>query len=163
MNIYGPSDIIPLHWALDDTHLPLFHESMDTVVLSRISKQDFKQGVNDNPVLLRAALAALLESFRRSQERIKNLELPTAKERIAYRLLFLGAYYGHKKSHVIEIDAPIAYKDLAESLVLTRETVNRIMKQFAVSGLVKRTDHHITILKPEEIKNILGEEVTLDI
>jgi CRP-like cAMP-binding protein len=107
---------------------------------------------------LPSLLALVLQAFRRSYERIQNLELKTAQERIAYRLLFLGKYYGRTVGNTIVIDVPATYQDLSECLSLTRETVNRVMRKFITNKLVSRDKQKLTISDANKLKEMLGDQ-----
>jgi len=163
IGIWGPGDIFPLYWALDENGPRLFYEAISPLEFSVLARSKFKRQTENNMPLLKATLAAVLKSFRYSQERIQNLELRTAKERIAFRLLFLAQHFGHKSKNVVEIAVPVTYQDMAESLSLTRETVNRTMRQLLTEGVVKRTNHHLTIQNIDYLRDIVGSETTLDI
>lgn len=161
--ISGPGDIFPLYWALGEEQRQLFYEAMCPMEFSILPKAEFKMQVENNVTLLKTALARVLKSYRHSQERIQNLELRTARERLAFRLLFLAKYLGHARGGELIIDVPITYQDLAESLNMTRETVNRVMRGFITGGLVRRSGTRLTIHKPKALVAILGTEISLNI
>jgi CRP-like cAMP-binding protein len=106
--------------------------------------------------LLGVAVKALLATFKFSHLRIRNLQLPTARERLAFRLLYLANNFGERQGSAIDIQVPIVYQDLADAVNITRETTNRIMRRFITDGLIKRTDHHMTILAIEGLRSIVG-------
>jgi CRP-like cAMP-binding protein len=155
--ILGPREIFPVHWAFDEDHESLFFETMSEVICSLLPKSEFKPVVLQDKHLLQVAVATLLASYRFSHLRIQNLQLRTAQERLAFRLLYLADNFGTKKGKTTEIDVPIVYQDLADAVALTRETTNRIMLQFSNEGLISRSDHSLTIEDYSKLAEILGE------
>jgi CRP-like cAMP-binding protein len=155
--ILGPGEIFPLHWAFDGENDSLFFETMSEVTCSLLPKTDFKPVVLNDKHLLQVAVATLLASYRFSHQRIQNLQLRTAQERLAFRLLYLADNFGVKKGKTTEIDVPIVYQDLADAVALTRETTNRIMLQFSNDGLISRSDHSLTIENYSKLAAIIAE------
>jgi CRP-like cAMP-binding protein len=157
ISIAGPGEIFPLYWSIDEESSHLFYETMCPTVINILPKTEFKAAFENNTELLKTLLALVLRSYRFSQERIQNLEIRNTQQRLAFRLLFIGKYFGHIQGKTIEIAVPMTYQDLAESLNLTRETVNRSMREFITDGIVNRSDHHMAIDKPEKLREIVGE------
>lgn len=161
--ISGPGDLFPLHWALNAQRRPVFYETLSDIEFKLLPKAEFKAQIMDSTSYLRAALEMVLASFTASQERIHNLEFRMARKRLTFRLLFLAERFGERHGNTVDIAVPITYQDLADSLSITRETVNRSMSQLIKEGLVTRTDHHLAINKLAELKAILGDDNTLKI
>lgn len=97
----------------------------------------------------------MLAAYETSQQSIINLEFRTAKERVIYRLLYLGRHYGHQKNTKTQIAMPVIYQDMADSLSLTRETVNRTMMGLIKQGLVRRQGNYVFIENPVKLNQIL--------
>jgi CRP-like cAMP-binding protein len=154
--ILSPGEVFPLYWALDGETGQLYYEAMNEVEFNLLEKSTFKSEVMQSKYLLGVAVKALLATFKFSHLRIRNLQLPTARERLAFRLLYLANNFGERQGSAIDIQVPIVYQDLADAVNITRETTNRIMRRFITDGLIKRTDHHMTILAIEGLRSIVG-------
>lgn len=164
ISIIGPNQIFPLYWALGaNPPQPLFYETICRCEIKVLPKDEFKSYTENNVKLLKMALQAVLALYGMYQERIQNLELRTAEERLAFRLLFLAKYYGSSQGNSVQINMPVIYQDLADSISLTRETVNRTMRQFIADGIVTHKRSQITVNNPPELAKIIGSGTTLDI
>ncbi len=100
-----------------------------------------------------------LDAFDYSNQRIINLELKSAHERIAYRLLFLAKYYGKERDGIVTIVVPTTYQDIADSISLTRETVNRVILEFIAKKYIKRTTNSLAIINIHGLRTILDNDV----
>lgn len=161
--IASPGDIIPLDWALDKEYRQLFYQSMTPVDISIMPKDEFKSAVNSSICILREVVTLLLKSYRYSQQRIQNLEYRSAIERIAFRLLFLGHYFGKQQGSTIKIILPLTYQDFADSLNITRDTANKALLALVKQGVISREKQLITLLDLSKLQSYIGEDTTLNI
>jgi CRP-like cAMP-binding protein len=160
--IHGSGDFFPLSWSLEDEDQQLFYETMCNTTFSIMPKNDFKEAVYSTNETLKAIIAYLLKSYRFSQLRIQNLEYLTTTERLAFRLIFLATYFGHKVDEKVVIDMPVIYQDLANSINSTRDTVNRVMRQFIDSSIVSRSNHTLTVNSVARLEAELGLTIKLN-
>lgn len=161
INLIGPSEVFPLLWALDDKFSGLFGEAVTNITYSLMPREEFVSRIENDTAMLQAVIQSLLWHQRFSRQRIQNLELRTARERVAFRLLFLGKYFGYKEHEEVIIAIPVTHQDLAEGLNITRDTANRIMRDFINEGIVHKTNRIITVSAPDKLEEILGN-TTLD-
>jgi CRP-like cAMP-binding protein len=145
ITVSGPNEVFPLFTALDGQPRQLFYETMCQSEVSLLSQDEFRQIVMHDVEWLQLALATVMHSLQSGQQRIQNLQLHTARERIAYRLVFWLENYGSSHPNSLEIAVPFTYQDLADALCITRETANRVMRDFIKAGFIKRINHRIII------------------
>lgn len=162
MAIYGPGEIIPLYWALGGERSYLFYQTMTDIEFDTMPRDVFIQKYEADKLLLKDILGLLLRSYRFIQQRVQNLEYPTAVERLAFRLLFLGKYFGHKVSSEIHIEVQVTHQDTADALNMTRDTANRAALKLIKQGLIVWQGKKIIIKAPEKLMNIIGEGTTLN-
>lgn len=62
------------------------------------------------------------------------------------------------KENDMELPLPLTRKELADSLGATSESIIRIMSEWSKQGIIQTHDHHIRLLKPEKILEILKEK-----
>ncbi|HET9098466.1 MAG TPA: Crp/Fnr family transcriptional regulator [Candidatus Saccharimonadales bacterium] len=157
--ISGPGEIFPLYWALDKEYRQLFYQAMTPIEFSVLSKPEFKDRYENDSELQKEIIELLLRAYKFSQQRIQNLEYKSPRERLAYRLLFLGKYFGHVRRDQLVIDMPLTYQDLADSLNITRDTANRASLELMKQGLIERLDHKVVIKDVDGMKEIIGTDL----
>lgn len=160
--LYGPGDIFPLTWTLESAGPQLFYEALNPLTFSVIARSEFTASMRENPLLLRRIIDALLCESRHFQQRIQNLELKSAHQKVVFRLLFLASRFGRRQGNHMEIAMPIRYQDLAESLNLSRDTVNRVMRELIHERNVEKGTHNFTINDISALTDILGTDTTLE-
>jgi CRP-like cAMP-binding protein len=138
-------EIFPLYWALDGDQIFFFYESMCDIEFSILPRKLYRELVEADSELMTAQLNEVLLAFRTLQQRLKNLGLSTSREKLAYHLLFLGERWGTTVEAGLMIDPPITYQDLSDSLNVTRETINRVIREFMKQGIVCKLDKKLVI------------------
>lgn len=153
LSIHGASELFPAHWALDDYDLELYFEAMTDVTTKRLAKRDLTEVMASDAELTLAILQKVLILFQAYSERIQNLGLRTARQRIIYRLLFLARRFGEAgKGDEIAVKLPVIHQDIADAVSLQRETVNREISQLASEGLIEKINQHLTIKNLSSLK-----------
>lgn len=149
--ITGPSEMFPLYWSFDTNTGDLFYEAMCEIEFSIIPRDIFRGKVLSDNRFLRLALATAMDSLRSSQKRIQSLQLPFARQRIAYQLLFFAEHYGKKIDDTFVIPLPLTYDDFAHTLNINRATVNREILHLIEEELIIRESRHFIIKKPQAL------------
>lgn len=67
-------------------------------------------------------------------------------------LQFMAKYYGKKTKQGCLIDVPLTNYDIANFLHVTRESVNKILRQFEKAGQISINKKYITIHKLNQLK-----------
>jgi CRP-like cAMP-binding protein len=161
--IYKAGEIFPLIWALKDIRRRVFYEAASAVSIHEIPKSTFLEftessAQNSNEVLMRLA-----DQFYVYADRLDNLQYKPARERTAYRLLFLASRFGQPRGANIVIKAPTTHELIAESINLARETVSREIEQFEKNSLIRYDRHELVITDVNGLANEISEPITLDL
>jgi CRP/FNR family transcriptional regulator len=73
------------------------------------------------------------------------LKLGSACQNVAYIIDLCARQFGVKTGNAITIDLPLAHKDIASMVGITRETVSLEMKKLEQLGLITYKRNSITI------------------
>lgn len=150
--IYKPGELFPLLWTYRGTNTNAYYEAMDDATLYRCDREQFLTMVFSHSEVAEIMLRQLSEVHWVLANRIENLELARARDKIVFRLAFLGQRFGRgQKSGQILIQAPITHKDIADSVSMIRETASRELEKLEKEGLIGYQDHKLVLLKPEEL------------
>ena len=113
--IKSQSDLIPLANLFDQYSNALFYEAMTDVVVRQVSRPEFETALAANHQLALATLKKSVMILRDYIERLENLSISDARQRIIARLLYLLERFGaNSKDNREVIFVPINYPDLAD-------------------------------------------------
>ena len=148
--IYKPGYIFPLLFTfLGDTTTKYYFEAHTPVTLRRAPRETFTELISTNTFLLFSLSQEVVIRWQELLNRIELLKLGSAGQNVAYVLAFCAEQFGVKNGHKVTIDLPLAHKDIASMVGLTRETVSLEMKKFEQMGIIeyKRNDIAIKDIK----------------
>lgn len=143
--IYGPGSIFPIIWAITGRLRQVFYESMDEVLVYRVTRDDFLTFTNTDPENTQAVLLHTIDMANANADRIDGLEYTHGYSRIVHQLIALASRHGEPLGGGVLIKAPVKHHDLASSTNCSRETVSREMGKLEKLGLVAHNDHLIVL------------------
>jgi CRP-like cAMP-binding protein len=85
----------------------------------------------------------------------KILNKSPLQQKVAHLLLELLEKYSAESDGILPI--PLTRREIADSLGSTVESVIRIMSDWSRQGIIQTTEHHIEILEPDKVVQILKE------
>jgi CRP/FNR family cyclic AMP-dependent transcriptional regulator len=139
--------------ALDGGPRSASVEAIDDCLVASLATGPFNELLLAHPELAVSMLKNLARIIRRTDERIAELSVLSAMQRI-YRELHRMSRPGPEGSGVI---SPLpTQEDIAAVVGTTRETVARALGHLARSGTVRRRGRELLILKPDLLEE-LGE------
>lgn len=153
--IYKKGEVFPLLWAIRDIRKDVYYEALDDLKLRRVSKDQFTDFIKEDPVVLHELIDRLVFHFSVFVDRVDILEISKAYPRLVAKLLFLSKRFGKKSGRGILIQAPIAHKDIAGLISMTRETVSREFEKLEKRGLIGYKKHLIVIKNEKKLKDEL--------
>lgn len=153
--IYKKDEVFPLLWALKDIQKDVYYEALSDLVLKRVPKDLFITFVKEDPTVLHELIDRLVSHFDVFVDRVGNLEISKAYPRLVAQLLFLSKRFGKKVGKGVVIQVPIAHKDIASSINMTRETASREFEKLEKKGLIGYRKHSIVIKNENALKKEL--------
>lgn len=151
--IYKSGELFPLLWAFDRPQLHVFYEAMDETEVRRVSKSEFRRLMANDSVVSAHLAERLAEVFWIYANRVENLGLARARDRVIYRLIGLMERFGKTNQlGEIIIDAPLTQQDIAESVKMIRETASREIEKLERAGILGYRNHRIVILDPAKLR-----------
>lgn len=119
-------------------------EPTETLMLSR---ERFRELIEEEPELRDALLAALAAELRRLTAHVGDLHFLDLTGRLAAQLVRLARLQGRRQPDgTIRLDGPITQGDLASMVGSTRQSVNKLLGAFVDDGLVRQERESIIIL-----------------
>jgi CRP-like cAMP-binding protein len=144
--IYKPGYIFPLLFTfLGDTTTRYYFEAYTPLTLRRAPRETFTELISTNNFLIFSLGQEVVLRWQELLNRMELLKLGSARQNVAYIVDLCARLFGVKNGHAITIDLPLAHKDIASMVGLTRETVSLEMKKMEQMGLIKYKRGNITI------------------
>ncbi len=150
--IYKSGEIFPWIWVFRNVSKSVYYEALGNVVLKIAPRQEFLKFLQTNCSpekscsLLFNLANRIIDVLDIHVDRVDNLELTKAYPRLIARLLFLAKRFGKKEGKETILNIPIAHKDIANSINMTRETASRELEKLAKKGLVRSNKEHLLII-----------------
>jgi len=128
------------------------HEPAELLVIER---RDLMAFLDRNPEAMRRMLVAVCSRLRWISEALEDAHFLDLPRRLAKRILLLAKLFGHPHSEGgIRIALQLSQQDLAELLVVTRESVNRQLRQWETDGLMTLKGGYIVVTDIARLETI---------
>jgi len=128
------------------------HEPSELLVIERNNLMAF---LDRNPEAMRRMLVAVCSRLRWISEALEDAHFLDLPRRLAKRILLLAKLFGHPHSEGgIRIALQLSQQDLAELLVVTRESVNRQLRQWETDGLMTLKGGYIVVTDIARLETI---------
>lgn len=161
--MYKKGEIFPLIWAIHDIRRRVFYEAASAVVVAEVSKDDFLDFIKKDSRVAYDVLSQLAQQFYVMSDRLDNLQYKSARERVAYRLMFLASRFGERKGNSVVIKAPLTHVQISETINLARETVSREIERLESNNIINHQGQYIVIKDIDKLGKEFSEPVTLDL
>lgn len=149
--IYRPGEIFPLSSLIGkEANRSVFYGAMTDTEVQCIPINKFFERLKTNAAFSYDILGLVLKQFNTYADRIDNLEYKFARERLAYRLLFLAARFGEKTKQGVVLPQ-MTQKDLAASINLSRESVTREIERLRQQNVIKYDKEVIVLTNIEAL------------
>lgn len=109
-----------------------------------------------HPAVGRAALVAVGQRLRATQERVERMASASAAVRIASTLVMLAGRLGVEDGERVLIDVPLAREDLASLAGCAPETVSRSLAAWSRDGVVETGRRWVAVRRPELLADLAG-------
>ncbi|MBI3290476.1 Crp/Fnr family transcriptional regulator [Candidatus Microgenomates bacterium] len=165
--IFKPQDFFPVMWAINNTPNMFYVEAMTPVEVYRVSRNEFVDFIKGNSDVLFELTSKILVRLGGLLQRMQYLAFGNAYARVASIIYICAERFGlprgqagKKNGNSVVIDVPLAHKDVANLIGMTRETVSVEMKNLARKGLVEYKGKIITVRDLAKLReeSLLDEE-----
>lgn len=151
---YG--DLFPHVGFFRQGHYPAYAQAIEESEVYSIAIQDFEQVLMANPSISIRLFRMLGDQIVNLQQRLEELALRSANERILLLLLRLCETHGtaNGKEGWVKLNTRFKNADLANMIGTSRESVNRMISQLRKDDAVQLKDGEY-LIRPEMLKDEL--------
>jgi CRP-like cAMP-binding protein len=145
--IYCQDEMFPYPYQehITDKVAHVSYCAIDTVKVRKLSWREFEAALRGDAQFGVAVLRKFSMILDMILGRIANLEQSNAFDRLTSRLVFSARRFGVPDKGRTIIDIPLTHTDIALSIGVTRETVNRFMRQLEKQGYIEVRDRKIIV------------------
>lgn len=143
---FHPSEMIAEMAHFEAIPYPATARCETDVQVHEIHFETFKGYLSENPKLAFHIIRSLTQKIKQLESIVQRSLIDDAPTRLARFLL------EHDQSL-----STITQRKIANYLVLTPETVSRIIRRFKAEGWVEVVDKKLTLLDPESVRNFLEQ------
>ena len=129
-------------------------EAMEETELCYIDKGAFARIMEESPAVTRSLVTAMAAELSSAYERIGNLGLLSAREKMANLLYGLAEEYGSKQDGEVRLSLTLSRLEMAELLGITQETGIRLLKSFKDEGIIEIRRKELTIKSLSSLKEL---------
>jgi CRP/FNR family transcriptional regulator len=119
----------------------------------RVSKKDFVETVNADPLHLQLMLKHFATRTRVLEETLEDFAFKDIQARLSRQLLKLSNEYGVKTKEGILIGFQLTHKDLADMIGSARENTTLALNRFAREGILDKSRYRIVIKNEEGLRD----------
>ena len=156
IKILKPGDLLGFEVFYDGRVYKNTAVAMEECELCYIDKNIFFQILEKEPSVAKKFILAMGEELNHAYERIGNLGLLNAREKLAHLLFTLANEYGVKSDGGVKLNLTLSRLEIAELLGITQETSIRLLKSFKEDGILDIRRKEIIIKSLGKLRQ-LGE------
>lgn len=150
--VFKPDDFFPMPWVFNNKDNFHYFDAISAVELYRCPKADFITYLKENPQILFDLTGQIVLRFGGVLQRMEYLAFGNAYQKVASILLICAERFGEKAGKSILIPIPMAHKDLAMFVGMTRETVSLEVKKLERKGIIGYSKRLIVVKNMEKLK-----------
>jgi len=151
IKILLPGDLLGLEVFCDADRYASSAVVMEDTSLCFVKKADFFKVLESAPDVSRKIMMALGRELHQAYEKIGNLGLKNAKEKLAYLLHSLALEYGVGVPEGVRLHLTLSRLEIAEMLGITQETSIRLLKGFKEEGIIDIERKEIVIFSMDKL------------
>ena len=156
MNVIMPNELFGEISLIDGKPRSASAVAIGPTDLLHIRRQDFLSLLQKNGDLCLKFMGILCERVRWTSGLLEDASLLDLPSRLAKRLLSLAAGIGEKQGDGIRIGVKLSQTDLGNMLGVTREAVNKQLREWKKDGLVDMHDGQVLIVNPKSLSALVG-------
>ncbi len=138
-------DMFPHVGFFDDSPYPGTAQTVTDAQLAFIPVHKFEQLLIKEPQIAMSVLRVLSKKILELQQKLQDVTLQNASDRILQTLVHLSEWYGEQKEDGRFLSLRVTNRELANMIGTTRETVNRILNDMKKQGTIKMETNGIWI------------------
>jgi CRP-like cAMP-binding protein len=152
INVMGPGEVFGEIAILDGQPRSATVMSLEECELAVVDKQAFDDLLTSHPSVAVKLLSVLAGRVRELTNRLEDRSALDVPARLAKQLLWLAKKHGTPKSAGVRIELRLSQQELGELIGATRESVNKHLRDWTRSGVLKQGRDSLEIFDLEALR-----------
>ena len=152
LNVYGPGDFFGEFALLDGEPRSADAIAQEPCLLYWLTRDDFLAFLESHPRAASTLLAVLSRRLRHTTRVVQDAAFRDVPARLARVVLDLVTTRGRPHGDRVLVDGRLTQSELASMVGASRETVNKALRGFERSGLLRHERGVITVMQPEQLR-----------
>lgn len=144
VNVYKPQTFFPMSCVLNETKSDYFFEAASPAVIKLAPATSVVDFMNSNPSVTLDLLSRVYKGTDGILERMSQLMGGSSMSRVVFELLNAGYRFGQEHSDG-SVFLALSENDIAKRAGLSRETVNRVVRELKAKNTIRITSQGIEI------------------
>jgi len=145
LNVMGPGEVIGELSVLDGQPRSASVIALETSQLATIEREPLLEVMRASPNLAICMVEVLAQRLRNLSKRCENISSMDISSRLADVLVTLAEKHGEKTGRDVRIPVRLSQQDLGSMVGATRESVNKQLRSWTHSGVLKQEAGRVII------------------
>ncbi|MGI9450593.1 MAG: Crp/Fnr family transcriptional regulator [Geminicoccaceae bacterium] len=154
LNMFGPGEVFGEIALLDGSSRTADAITIDDCELLVLDRRDFIPFLLEHPDASVRMLEVLTHRLRRTTLLLEDVAFREGPARLARRFLRLAEFSGRSVDDGIFVDMPLSQQQLGDMVGMTRESINKQLKQWRDEGLIVWSRGYYTITDMDSLSRI---------
>ncbi|MGI9508793.1 MAG: Crp/Fnr family transcriptional regulator [Geminicoccaceae bacterium] len=154
LNMFGPGDVFGEVALLDGSPRTADAVTIDDCELLVLDRRDFIPFLLEHSDASVRMLEVLTQRLRRTTQLLEDVAFREGPSRLARRFLHLAEFSGRQVESGIFVDMALSQQQLGNMVGMTRESINKQLRQWRNDGLISWARGYYTITNMEELSKI---------
>ncbi len=154
INVMGPGEVFGEIAILDGQPRSATVTTLEECELAVVGKAAFNDLLTASPSIAVKLLNVLAGRVRELTTRIEDRAFLDVPARLAKQLLWLARNHGVESGAAVRIDLRLSQQELGDLVGATRESVNKQLREWTRSGIVKQERDCIAIFDLDALQTI---------
>ncbi|AKK25509.1 Crp/Fnr family transcriptional regulator [Mycobacterium sp. EPa45] len=151
LSILGPSDMFGELSVLDPGTRMSTAKALTDVTVVSMDRTQLQEWIAPRPHVAEQLMRVLARRLRRMTTSRSDLVFTDAPGRVAKLLLRLGQRFGVQRDGSVQVDHDLTQDEIAQLVGSSRETVNKVLSDFAGRGWIKLSGRGLLISDTERL------------
>jgi CRP/FNR family cyclic AMP-dependent transcriptional regulator len=162
LTIMGPSDMFGELSILDPAPRTSSATTITDVCAVSIDRETLRAWIADRPEITERLLRLMARRLRRTNDNVADLISTDAPGRVAKQLLQFAQRFGTQEDGALRVTHDLTQEEIAQLVGASRETVNKVLGDFANRGWITLEGKSVLISNSERLRQVsaLGSERT---
>jgi CRP/FNR family transcriptional regulator, cyclic AMP receptor protein len=154
VNVMGPGEVFGEIAILDGQPRSATVTTLEECEMAVVDKAAFNNLLSASPSMAVKLLNVLARRVRELTTRIEDRAFLDVPARLAKQLLWLAGKHGIERGPAVRIDLKLSQQELGDLVGATRESVNKQLREWTRSGILKQERECIEIFDLDELASI---------